>query len=382
MHRISCNFKRIEKVFLALIIITSIMLNYKSHKLIMAEPSDALSAEKEQMEEQLKALEAQREEILSKLADYDNELYIISESYEKLQVQVEETKSSIELKEDGIKKLEEKISEQREGMKKRIQYSYENSAMLGNLNISLIFENPVEFINSKDFTNSFLNYDRTELENYTTNLGNLTASKEQLESDYDSLTDELTDLENYKEQMLAAISENDTKLTDIETKTSDTESRIAEIIDELYKFENKWSYVYKDELSLEEQYAIIEESEGSSGRVVYPQEGEEELLAAIIYCEAGAENYDSQLGVGSVVLNRVNNSAFANTITDVIYSPKQFTPVGSGRLSVVIANNLTSDSCRRAAHQVLNDGVIGNWLYFRVNDGSRLGVVIDQTVFY
>lgn len=74
------------------------------------------------------------------------------------------------------------------------------------------------------------------------------------------------------------------------------------------------------------------------------------LLAKITQVEAGDESYESQLAVANVILNRVKDSRFPNTIRDVIYSGKQFPPAHNGLLdkSVPKANAL------RAAKDALN----------------------------
>ena len=63
------------------------------------------------------------------------------------------------------------------------------------------------------------------------------------------------------------------------------------------------------------------------------------LLAALIFCEAGSEPYAGKVGVGIVVMNRVESSKFAktNTVKDVIYAPYQFGPVRNGALSKALA---------------------------------------------
>ncbi len=49
------------------------------------------------------------------------------------------------------------------------------------------------------------------------------------------------------------------------------------------------------------------------------------LLAKIIYGEAQTETFHGRLAVGTVVLNRVEDPRFPDTIKQVIYSPNQFT---------------------------------------------------------
>lgn len=63
---------------------------------------------------------------------------------------------------------------------------------------------------------------------------------------------------------------------------------------------------------------------------------EVDLLARLIEAEAGGETYQAKLGVGGVVINRVQSSNWPNTISEVIYQKfgeyYQFTPVKNGMI--------------------------------------------------
>lgn len=80
-----------------------------------------------------------------------------------------------------------------------------------------------------------------------------------------------------------------------------------------------------------------------------------DLLAAIIYLEAGNQSYTGQLAVGQVILNRVNSSKFAaSTLSEVIYSKSQFTPAKNGTLGKALSGTITvSDSCKAAAEELM-----------------------------
>lgn len=52
-----------------------------------------------------------------------------------------------------------------------------------------------------------------------------------------------------------------------------------------------------------------------------------DLLARVIYAEARGEDFEGQVAVGAVVLNRLESSDFPKTIHDVIYQPGAFTAV-------------------------------------------------------
>lgn len=58
-----------------------------------------------------------------------------------------------------------------------------------------------------------------------------------------------------------------------------------------------------------------------------------ELLAKLIYCEAGSDEIsdEHQQLVAQVVINRVNDDRFPNTISEVIYQKGQYACVGNTR---------------------------------------------------
>lgn len=85
------------------------------------------------------------------------------------------------------------------------------------------------------------------------------------------------------------------------------------------------------------------------------------LLARIIYGEARGEPYTGQVAVGAVVMNRVKNSSFPNTIAGVIYQSGAFDAVKDGQF------NLTpNDTARKAAQDAYNgwDPSYGAIYYF------------------
>jgi N-acetylmuramoyl-L-alanine amidase len=74
-----------------------------------------------------------------------------------------------------------------------------------------------------------------------------------------------------------------------------------------------------------------------------------EDLCKIVESEATGEGYDGKLAVAVVVLNRVVDGRFGNTIHEVIYQPGQFDPVEDGRIDEVVV----SEETRRAVDEAL-----------------------------
>ena len=85
------------------------------------------------------------------------------------------------------------------------------------------------------------------------------------------------------------------------------------------------------------------------------------LLARVIYGEARGEPYTGQVAIGAVVLNRVRNSSFPNTIAGVVYQSGAFDAVSDGQI------NLTPNStAKKAAQDALKgcDPTYGAIYYF------------------
>ena len=81
---------------------------------------------------------------------------------------------------------------------------------------------------------------------------------------------------------------------------------------------------------------------------------EVDLLARLIMCEIGSDGHpDEQLyNVGSVVLNRVSDSRFPDTVRGVIYQPGQYAPVISGAIETV----QPTERCYEIAADLLANG--------------------------
>lgn len=93
-----------------------------------------------------------------------------------------------------------------------------------------------------------------------------------------------------------------------------------------------------------------------SGNVYYAELGlnikdnEIEMLERIAQAEAGGSGYDGMLAVVNVVLNRVKYSRFPNTVTEVVFANRQFTPVSDGRYYTV----KVSETAKQVVADALN----------------------------
>ena len=85
------------------------------------------------------------------------------------------------------------------------------------------------------------------------------------------------------------------------------------------------------------------------------------LLAKVIYAEARGESYTGQVAIGAVVLNRVKDSRFPNTVSGVIYQPWAFTAVNDGQINLE-----PNQKAYQAADDALNgwDPTYGSVYYY------------------
>lgn len=76
-----------------------------------------------------------------------------------------------------------------------------------------------------------------------------------------------------------------------------------------------------------------------------------EILERIVQAEAGGSGYDGMLAVANVVLNRVKSERFPNSVTEVVFAHRQFTPISDGRYYTIRVTDI--------AKQVVEDALNG-----------------------
>ena len=163
-------------------------------------------------------------------------------------------------------------------------------------------------------------------------------------------------------------------------------------------FEGNTGYVSKDFVDVNfnideaESMAAIKEREQKAAEekakrnqqkaAVAATASEEDILAALIQCEAGGESFEGQVAVGAVVMNRVRSGGYPGSISDVIYASGQFSPASSGKMDNLIMNGSIKESCRQAARETINGtSNVGDATHFK-RAGAAQGFQIGNHVFY
>ena len=98
---------------------------------------------------------------------------------------------------------------------------------------------------------------------------------------------------------------------------------------------------------------------------IWVSEQDIECLMRIVEAEAGCEDRMGKLLVANVVINRVRDEAFPDTVTEVVYQRNshstQFSPVSNGRIDTVEISEETKEVVHSA---LLGEDISQGALYF------------------
>ena len=101
------------------------------------------------------------------------------------------------------------------------------------------------------------------------------------------------------------------------------------------------------------------------------------LLAKTVYAEGRGEPYTGQVAIAAVVLNRVRDKAFPNTISGVVYQKHAFTAVTDGQINLE-----PNDTAMKAARDAINgwDPTGGAIYYYNPAVATSAWIFDRQTV--
>lgn len=108
------------------------------------------------------------------------------------------------------------------------------------------------------------------------------------------------------------------------------------------------SEVYGKAMRYEVESKVEENKETEPKEVISITNDELFLLSKLVASEARGESYEGQVAVAAVVINRVMDPRFPNTIEGVIYQKNAFSVVGNGKIYMD-----PTDSAYKAAREAL-----------------------------
>ena len=368
---------------------------------LMADTQDDLDAVNKQLEE----LRNKQSELNESYGELNEKLSASGEKIASIEDAINAKQTEIDRSTEDIASMQEEIDQQYAAMKLRIQFMYENNnaTILSTL---LSAESLSDLLSKSEYIQQISNYDHQKMQELSDLLASLKETQAKLEQEMAELVtlkdDAAREADNFAVLLSQCQTELDTtsdSITDAEALALEYEKQIEQEMLERQRREME---------ALEAAKKAQEEADkannagnsgntggnSSSGSAMVDQNvlnnvlknhtaEDVAMLAAIIECEAGNQSYEGKCAVGSVVINRVADPRFANSISGVIYAPYQFSPVASGRFAIVLARGANA-ACTQAAVDVLNGYININALYFHVYDSSVDvgGTVIGDHVFY
>lgn len=338
-------------------------------------------AQKEAASQKIDALEEEKSQLQSYLSELNTNLEEISENLEDLEEQARQKEEQISRTEEELKQARQEETDQYQLMKKRVKYMYEKGDT-SLIEAFLTASSYSDFLNKAEYVSKVEEYDQMMFEN-------LISMRKEIETKEANLIVEKQELETLLEQA----QDEQSKVNDMVSSTSGsiaaTNGAIsaAELEEAAYAAEIKAQEASLAALKkqLAEEQAMSAKAAKMSWRDVSElsfEEGDRDLLACLIYCEAGGEPYEGQVAVGAVVINRMRSAAYPNTMVGVIYQNRQFSPVASGRLATRLSLG-ANQSCYSAADEAMKGSTpVGNCLYFRTIIPEINGQIIGGHVFY
>lgn len=342
---------------------------------------------------ELESLKAQQQSLSADLSEIDSQLQSAGSRLSSIEEQIDDKQADVDALNEELLSLSQTMDEQYDSMKLRIRYMYERSSS-DVIELLLTSQSMSELLLKSEYIYQLSQYDRDMLDEMEANYERQQAAKEQLDTEVAELSslreEALSEQKNLKALLAKTQQDFDTSSNNVSEAEAAALAYEKKLEEEKLAQEKAEAEAASREAASRAAAAAGNNNSGSSDITsninktpISYDTSDLAMLAAIIECEAGNQSYEGKLAVGSVVVNRVNSPRFANSISGVIYASGQFTPVASGRFTIVLSRG-ASASCVQAAQEVLNGNVTINALYFHVYRSGidTYGTVIGDHIFY
>ncbi len=336
----------------------------------------------EQTKENIQGMQGAKNSLQGQLSELNDNLEEVSEHLSELEGEIADKEQEIADTEAALQEAEETVAWQYECMKKRIKFMYERS---GALYLEMLFtaEGLGDFLNKSEYIEQISEYDHRMLEEYKETQELIRETKEQLVAQKEELDGLREETKRQQDQVAGMVKSTANNIAGYADQISEAEN-VAHAYEA--KVKEQEANIAALQKQLAEEQAMSRLASKSAKRDISEvtfAEGDRELLAQLIYCEAGGEPYEGKVAVGAVVINRLLSSVYPDTMVGVIYQNKQFSPVGSGRLALALAEGRATPACYQAADEAMS-GVsnVGNCVYFRTPIPGLTGIAIGGHIFY
>ena len=351
----------------------------------------------------IESLENQTSALENELAGINQDILDLNDKITATEMQVEILQGEIERTTDNLAAAEENEQQQYEDMKTRIKYMYENGS-LSLLEMLFSAKDMADFLNKADFIEHLSRYDRNALNELQEIHQSIADQKSALEEQQDSMEELQADMQSQKAELQATAKETATNLDDVNArlkKAKEEEARRLAEEEAAREAAAAGSAVSGSGSSGSGSSGSGSSGSGSSGSgssgsgssvsggtttggTIDASVDEITLMAALLDCEA-IHDYTSMLAVATVIMNRVEDPRFPNTIRGVIYAKGQFEPTWTGRLDSALNRGPT-----QLARQVTEDAVNGKrlaavshcYFFLYAPSTNRDGITIGDNTFF
>lgn len=298
----------------------------------------------------------------TELDGINKEMLSISDEIASIEMQTEIMAGEIQRSEGALQAAKKKENKQYEDMKARIKYLYE-SGDASLLELLFSAENMTDFLNKAEFIQNVSDYDRDML-------NELSAAREDIATKQKTL-----------KAQKDALGELQGKLT---ARQSELKKKAESTSTDLALYQEKLKQARAAETAAVSKFVSNADGTTVRGSAIKVSDSEQQLLAAIIECEA-YQDYNSLLAVATVILNRVGDSRFPNSISEVVYASNQFEPVTLGSLDAVLSSG-PSQLSLEVAEDALNGtrlAAVADCYYFLyAGSTNRPGVNVGDNLFF
>lgn len=343
---------------------------------------DATKNELSNKRKQVDGLNQQKKSLQNNLNSLNAQLQEVSDNVEALEGQITQKNSEIEETSASLEMAKQEVDQQYASMKQRMRFLFESERFCV-MEMMTEADSFSDLLNRSAFIEAMSAYDRRKLEEFKSAQKHLEEEEERLRSEKNQLDD--LHVKRQEEQKKVTVLVNGTA-----NRIDETSGELAGAMQEAQEVETQLNAQEKDvaalEAKLKEEIRISNLAKQSAWRDISQigfEENDRELMAAIIYCEAGSEPYEGKVAVGAVVMNRVRSAVFPNTVMGVLYQRRQFSPVGSGRFALALQNHKATASCYQAADEAMSGySNVGECVYFRTPIPGLSGISIGGHIFY
>ncbi|MBO4863688.1 MAG: cell wall hydrolase [Eubacterium sp.] len=287
-------------------------------------------------------------EINDRISDTSAEIEDLKNDMALLDLEIEKSR-------DELEEAEEDIKAERRILGETLRMIYESSESDDTMSVVMRADDEYDLINREEYIDGFSEYINNKLEDLQARLDEKTEKSDALENLKTEKENELYECEKKQNKLAKEMSELATVMEEAEEKAENAERFAEELAEEVAILEAKEREILGSRSYRGEYSNVVYDGDGSTYyyKEAYPYTDEELLiLASIIQAEAGSTSYPGMIAVGSVVMNRVEDSRFPNTVAGVVYAPYQFEPVSVGTFAVIMARG-PATSCYQAAQEVL-----------------------------